>query len=78
MRWQKASGYGRRSLVETAIGGYRHLIGPKLHARTRPSQKSEVAIAVGVLNTMIQVRAPSLTSVSPASPEIEHLIRPGS
>jgi hypothetical protein len=25
MGWQKATGYGRRSLVETAIGRYKHL-----------------------------------------------------
>src|ERR1700744_5560918 len=33
MGWQKATGYGRRSLVETAIGRYKHLIGSTLGAR---------------------------------------------
>src|SRR5215469_8136823 len=30
MGWQRETGYGRRSLVETAIGRYKHLIGSKL------------------------------------------------
>ena len=33
MAWQRATSYGRRSLGETAIGRYKHLIGPKLRAR---------------------------------------------
>jgi transposase len=32
--WQRATGYGRRNLVETTIGRYKHLIGPKLRARS--------------------------------------------
>ncbi len=32
MGWQQATSYGRRNLVETAIGRHRHLIGPKLRA----------------------------------------------
>ena len=34
MAWQKVTGYGRRSLVETAIGRYKYIIGPKLRARS--------------------------------------------
>ena len=45
MGWQKATGYGRRSLVETAIGRYKHLIGSKLRARNSAAQQGEVAIA---------------------------------
>lgn len=30
--WQRATGYGRRNVVETAIGRSKHLIGPKLRA----------------------------------------------
>jgi transposase len=33
LAWQAATGYGRRSLVETAIGRYKALIGPRLRAR---------------------------------------------
>lgn len=56
--WQKATGYGRRALGETAVGRYKHLIGPKLRARTPPGQQSEVALAVQVLNRMIRVAKP--------------------
>lgn len=56
--WQKATGYGRRNHAETAIARYKHLIGPKLRARSLPSQQGEVAIAVAVLNTMIRTAKP--------------------
>ena len=58
MSWQKAAGYGRRSLVETAIGRYKHLIGPALRARTSPTQQAEIAIGVAVLNRMLRVAKP--------------------
>jgi len=54
MAWQKATGYGRRSLVETAIGRYKHIIGSTLHARSNDGQGGEVAIVVHVLNRMIR------------------------
>ncbi len=59
MGWQKVTGYGRRSLVETAIGRYKHLIGSKLRARNFAAQQGEVAIAVEALNRMIRVAKPS-------------------
>jgi len=34
---QRATGYGRRNEAETAMSRYKHLIGPKLRARMRPS-----------------------------------------
>ncbi len=58
MGWQQASGYGRRNLVETAIGRHKHLIGPKLRARTLPGQQGEAAIAVAALNRMIRTAKP--------------------
>jgi hypothetical protein len=58
MGWQKATGYGRRSLVETAIGRYKHLIGSKLRALGLAAQQGEVAIAVEALNRMIRVAKP--------------------
>jgi len=56
--WQKATGYGRRNQVETAMARYKHLIGPKLRARSLSEQQGEVAIAVAVLNTMIRTAKP--------------------
>ena len=58
MAWQKNTGYGRRSLVETAIGRYKHGIGPKLRARSAAGQQGEVAIAVSALNRMIRTAKP--------------------
>ena len=49
MAWQKTTGYGRRSLVETAIGRYKHIIGSTLRARSNDGQAGEVAITVQVL-----------------------------
>ena len=58
MGWQKATGYGRRNLVATAIGRYKHLIGPKLRARTLFGQQGEAALAVAVLDRMIRAAKP--------------------
>jgi Transposase DDE domain len=58
MAWQRATGYGRRSLAETAVGRYKAIIGPRLRARGLPAQRGEVAVAVGVLNRMIRVAKP--------------------
>ena len=46
MAWQRATGYGRRSHAETAVGRYKALIGLKLRARTLPAQRGEAAVAV--------------------------------
>jgi hypothetical protein len=56
--WQRATEYGRRNLVETAIDRYKHLIGPKLRARSLPGQQGEAAIAFATLNKMIRVAKP--------------------
>ncbi len=53
MGWQRATGYGLRNRVETTMNRCKHLIGPKLRARTRLVQRGEVALAVEVLNHMI-------------------------
>jgi hypothetical protein len=58
MAWQKATGYGRRSLAETAVGRYKGIIGPKLRARSLPAQQGEAAVAIAVLNRMIRVGKP--------------------
>ena len=58
MGWQRATGYGRRNHAETATSRYKHLIGPKLRARSLPAQRGEVAIAAAVLNTMTRTAEP--------------------
>ena len=53
MGWQRATGYGRRNQAEAAMARYKHLIGPKLRARSLPAQKGEIAIAAAALIRMI-------------------------
>jgi hypothetical protein len=64
MAWQRATGYGRRSLAETAVGRFKALIGPRLRARGLPAQRGEAAIAVRVLNRMIRVAKPIAVRVA--------------
>jgi hypothetical protein len=58
MAWQKAVGYGKRSLVETAIFRYKTIIARSLRARKLPAQKSEARIACSVLNQMTRLGMP--------------------
>jgi hypothetical protein len=56
--WQKATDYGKRSLVETTMGRYKALIGPRLRARGFAAQQTEVAVGVLVLNRMLVAGRP--------------------
>jgi hypothetical protein len=58
LAWQKATDYGRRSLVETTMGRYKALIGPRLRARGFAAQQTEVAVGVLVLNRMLVAGRP--------------------
>ena len=58
MAWQAATGYGQRSLVETTMGRYKALIGPRLRARGFAAQQTEAAIGVAVLNQMLAAGRP--------------------
>ena len=58
MGWQKAVGYGRRSLGETAMSRYKALIGPGLGARSLPAQKTEARVGCAVLNRMTRLGMP--------------------
>ena len=64
MARQKATGYGRRSLAEAAVGRYKGIIGPKLRARLLPAQQGEAAVAAEVLNRMLRVAKPVSTRVA--------------
>jgi hypothetical protein len=50
MGWQKAVGYGKRSLKESAVFRYKGAIGRSLRARTLPAQKTEARAACSVPN----------------------------
>ncbi|MEH6579864.1 MAG: IS5/IS1182 family transposase, partial [Amphritea sp.] len=52
------TGYGRRSLAETAMGRYKVIIGPRLRARKLDGQCTEAAIGVVVLNRMLEAGRP--------------------
>jgi hypothetical protein len=56
--WQRAVGYGRRSLAETAVFRYKAIIGRRLRARTLPAQKTEARAACAVLNRMTRLGMP--------------------
>lgn len=59
MAWQKATGYGRRSLVETTFGRYKSIIGDCMSARDEDAQVAEVAIGIKTLNLMIRAAKPT-------------------
>jgi len=56
--WQKAVGYGRRSLGETAMFRYKAIIGRGLRARTLSAQKTETKVGCSVLNQMTRLGMP--------------------
>jgi Transposase DDE domain len=64
MGWQKASGYNRRALAEAAISRYKRVIGDALRSRTDRRQATEVAIAVRVLNRMLELGRPESVRIA--------------
>jgi transposase len=58
LAWQKATDYGKRSLVETTMSRYKALIGPRLRARAFAAQLTEAAIGIAVLNQMLAAGRP--------------------
>jgi hypothetical protein len=44
LAWQASTGYGQRSLIETTMGRYKTLMGPRLRARGFAAQQTEAAI----------------------------------
>jgi hypothetical protein len=58
LAWQATTGDGRRSLVETTMGRYKSLIGPRLRARGFAARQTEAAIGVAVLNRMLAAGRP--------------------
>ncbi len=58
MGWQRAVGYGWRSLGETAVFRYKAIIGRRLRARTLPAQKTEAKVGCSVLNRMTRLGRP--------------------
>ena len=59
MAWQTTSGYNQRSPIETQIGRWKAVVGPKLKARNFENQKTEAKIGVRILNRMTELGRPS-------------------
>ena len=64
MSWQKASGYNWRALVEADIGRWKRVIGHALRSQTDKRQATEVAIAVDILNRMLELGRPSYVRIA--------------
>ena len=62
--WQKASGYTRRALVETAISRLKRVIGDALRSRTDRRRTTEVAIAIQALNRMLELGRPKSVRIA--------------
>jgi hypothetical protein len=58
LAWQVATYYGQRSLIETTMGRYKALGGPRMRARGFAAQQTEAAIGVAVLNRMLAAGRP--------------------
>jgi hypothetical protein len=61
LKWQAATGYGKRALIETAMGRYKGVIGQRLRARSFLAQRTEAAIGVTLLNRMLACGRPKST-----------------
>jgi hypothetical protein len=64
MGWQKASGYNWRALVEADIARWKRVIGDGLRSQTDGRQATEVAIAAGVLNRMLELGRPEYVRIA--------------
>ena len=62
--WQKVSGYNKRSRVEAAIGRTKQVIGDGLRFRQDSRRTTEVAVAVRVLNQMVELGRPTSVRIA--------------
>ena len=62
MEWRKATGYQARALVEADISRFKRVIGSSLLSHKDPRRLTEVRIAAGALNRMLQLGRPSYCS----------------
>ena len=62
--WQRDSGYNLRARVESQIGRWKRVIGDGLRFHTDEAQAAEVAIAVEVLNRMLDLGRPNSVRVA--------------
>jgi hypothetical protein len=62
--WQKASGYTRRALVESAISRFKRVIGDALRSRTEPRHRTEIDVALQALNRMLELGRPKSVRIA--------------
>ena len=58
MAWQAATWYNQRSRIETQIGRWKSVIGPRLRSRSFSRQITEIQVGQKVLNTMTALGRP--------------------
>lgn len=58
MAWQRRHGYGKRSLVETAISRIKRINGGRLTSRTFGAQQNEVALHIKIANRNMKMARP--------------------
>jgi transposase len=63
MGWQKASGYNWRALVEADISRFKRVVGGALRSRRDERRATEVAVAVRVLNRMLELGRPEYVRI---------------
>jgi hypothetical protein len=64
MAWQAASGYNWRALVEADVSRFKRVIGDALRSRTDRRRATEVSIAVGALNRMLDLGRPEYIRIA--------------
>ena len=63
--WQKASGYNWRALVEFgSVSRWKRIIGDGLRLQTDGQQASEVAVAINLLNRMLELGRPEYVRIT--------------
>ncbi|MCW2241568.1 IS5 family transposase [Azospirillum canadense] len=64
MAWQTSSRYNIRALVEAAFSRWKRVVGDALRIRTEDRRNTEIAIAVRVLNRMLDLGRPDSVRVA--------------
>jgi len=64
MAWQTSSGYNQRSRIETQMGRWKTVVGPKLKARRFENQQTEARIGVAILNKMTELGRPVFEQIA--------------
>lgn len=62
--WQSGSGYNQRSRIETQIGRWKAVIGPKLKAQGFENQQTEAKIGATILNKMTELGRPVFEQIA--------------